>query len=199
MKDGALFAGTAHVYTFPGLPGCIGMAERLVQVNVQIPAGVQPGGYLPVVLEGGDASTPCAMWIAVSGKLIRADRKLYAEGENMKSVAKRQVCQAAVLVTMLAILGTHAAWGTDNVWTSLGPDGGSISTLGIDPQNTSTVYAGTGNGVFKTTDGGASWNRGERRSARSFRCAWIDFHGVFKSIDGGASWNPAGSGCGLWG
>jgi uncharacterized protein (TIGR03437 family) len=58
----------AHVYNFPGLPGCIGMAERLVQVNVQIPAGVQPGGYVPVVLEGGDASTtPCAMWIAVSG------------------------------------------------------------------------------------------------------------------------------------
>ena len=37
----------AHVYNFPGLPGCIGMAERLLQVNVPIPARVQPGGYVP--------------------------------------------------------------------------------------------------------------------------------------------------------
>lgn len=29
--------------------------------------------------------------------------------------------------------------------------------LVIDPQNTSTIYAGTGFGVFKSTDGGASW------------------------------------------
>jgi uncharacterized protein (TIGR03437 family) len=38
-----------------------------MQVNVQIPSGVQPGGYVPVVLQVGDASTtPGAVWIAVS-------------------------------------------------------------------------------------------------------------------------------------
>jgi uncharacterized protein (TIGR03437 family) len=40
----------------------------LMQINVQIPQGVLPGGYVPVVLQVGDASTtPGAVWIAVSG------------------------------------------------------------------------------------------------------------------------------------
>lgn len=39
-----------------------------MQVTVQIPGGVHPGGYVPVVLQVGDASTPPdAAWIAVSG------------------------------------------------------------------------------------------------------------------------------------
>jgi len=37
-----------------------------MQVNVQIPAGVTPGGYVPVVLSVGNASTVYdAIWIAV--------------------------------------------------------------------------------------------------------------------------------------
>jgi uncharacterized protein (TIGR03437 family) len=39
-----------------------------MQINVQIPTGVQPGGYVPVVLTVGDASTTeDAVWIAVAG------------------------------------------------------------------------------------------------------------------------------------
>jgi uncharacterized protein (TIGR03437 family) len=49
-----------------GAPGQVG---GLMQVNLQIPNGVQPGGYVPVVLQVGDASTtPGAVWIAVSEK-----------------------------------------------------------------------------------------------------------------------------------
>ena len=48
--------------------GAPGQVAGLMQVNVQIPSGVQPGGYVPVVLQVGDASTtPGAVWIAVSG------------------------------------------------------------------------------------------------------------------------------------
>jgi uncharacterized protein (TIGR03437 family) len=48
--------------------GAPGQVAGLIQVNVQIPNGVQPGGYVPVVLQVGDASTtPGAVWIAVSG------------------------------------------------------------------------------------------------------------------------------------
>jgi uncharacterized protein (TIGR03437 family) len=47
-----------------GLPGQV---AGLMQVNVQIPNGVPPGGYVPVVLQVGDSSTtPGAVWIAVS-------------------------------------------------------------------------------------------------------------------------------------
>ncbi len=39
----------------------------LFQVNIQIPAGVQPGGYVPLVLQVGNNSTVSgAVWIAVS-------------------------------------------------------------------------------------------------------------------------------------
>ena len=48
----------------------------------------------------------------------------------------------------------------DNQWISIGPDGGMIPCVAIDPSNTSIVYAGTGSleggngGVFKSTNGG---------------------------------------------
>jgi uncharacterized protein (TIGR03437 family) len=44
-------------------PGQVGM----MQFSVQIPAGVRPGGYVPIVLQVGNASTTNgAVWIAVS-------------------------------------------------------------------------------------------------------------------------------------
>ncbi|HVW10839.1 MAG TPA: hypothetical protein VHC90_19770 [Bryobacteraceae bacterium] len=44
-----------------------GVVAGLMQVNVQIPADVTPGGYVPVVLQAGDNSTvDGAVWIAVS-------------------------------------------------------------------------------------------------------------------------------------
>lgn len=47
--------------------GVFGAVAGLMQVNVQIPAGVKPGGYVPVVLTVGGASTVNgAVWIAVS-------------------------------------------------------------------------------------------------------------------------------------
>ena len=48
--------------------GSPGQVAGLMQINVQIPTGVQPGAYVPVVLQVGDASTtPGAVWVAVSG------------------------------------------------------------------------------------------------------------------------------------
>jgi uncharacterized protein (TIGR03437 family) len=60
--------------TVGGLPAIVqykgavyGAVAGLMQVNVQIPAGVTPGGYVPVVLTVGNASTVNgAMWIGVS-------------------------------------------------------------------------------------------------------------------------------------
>jgi uncharacterized protein (TIGR03437 family) len=41
----------------------------LIQVNVRIPDGVEPGGYVPVVLQVGNSSTVAgAAWIAVAAK-----------------------------------------------------------------------------------------------------------------------------------
>ena len=46
----------------------------------------------------------------------------------------------------------------DNTWTSLGPDGGGIFSLAVDPTNPGVLCAGTlGGGVFRSSDAGASW------------------------------------------
>ena len=46
-----------------------------------------------------------------------------------------------------------------NAWSSIGPEGGWIYALAIDPTAPNTLYAGTnGGGVFKSTDGGTTWS-----------------------------------------
>jgi len=43
-------------------------------------------------------------------------------------------------------------------WTNIGPFTGGVLAVAIDPSAPGTIYAGThGAGVFKSTDGGASW------------------------------------------
>src|SRR4029450_4605970 len=43
-------------------------------------------------------------------------------------------------------------------WTSIGPEGGGIQALSVDPHNPGTLYAATSGGVaFKSLDGGARW------------------------------------------
>ena len=47
--------------------GVFGAVAGLLQVNLQVPASVRPGGYVPVVVSVGNASTvDGAVWIAVS-------------------------------------------------------------------------------------------------------------------------------------
>jgi photosystem II stability/assembly factor-like uncharacterized protein len=88
-----------------------------------------------------------------------------------------------------------------------GLDGRSgIRALAIDPQNTSILYAGTTDGVFKSTDAGASWsaaNFGLRTSyvpavaidPQSSNTIYVSLDaGIYKSTDGAASWRAANSG-----
>jgi hypothetical protein len=63
--------------------------------------------------------------------------------------------QQKVLVATLVMFGagSEKAWAGINEWTSIGPDGGYIQALAIDPQNPGTVYASTGFNVYRSTDG----------------------------------------------
>ena len=88
-------------------------------------------------------------------------------------------------------------------WLPLGPDGGYVIDLQIDPQNREILYAGTysGGGAFKTTDSGNSWNNIGLSSAYIMTIAidpqtpsivhagsyWGSL-GCFKSTDGGTTW-----------
>lgn len=90
----------------------------------------------------------------------------------------------------------------------IGPDGGHIVALAIDPDNTSIEYAGTwGSGIYKSTDGGQNWvlmNNGLGNLYINFIA--IDpvttttiylgtrLGGVYKSTNAGVSWNATGPG-----
>jgi photosystem II stability/assembly factor-like uncharacterized protein len=93
-------------------------------------------------------------------------------------------------------------------WQSFGPDGGLITSLAVGSGSSRIVYAGGWGGVFRSSDGGATWtpaNRGlsdgsENSSVEGVTCLAIDpahpstiyagrtVEGVVKSTDGGAHW-----------
>jgi hypothetical protein len=113
-----------------------------------------------------------------------------------------------------ALTGPFAptGFGGDNVWTGSGPLGGPpVTGVAVDPLVPSTVFAATGGGIFKSTDGGASWDRLD--GSGSPDCAeGVTIHptapttlyaarcsgppGVGKSNDGGSTWQAADSGLG---
>jgi photosystem II stability/assembly factor-like uncharacterized protein len=108
--------------------------------------------------------------------------------------------------TVFAVFGTARVWAGTNAWTSIGPQGGEIEALSVDPHNPRTLYAATRyGGAFKSLDEGASWMKsGVPNKPLVFdpqdpdtiyaidSAPWDD--GVFKSTDGGKTWNPANSG-----
>jgi len=64
-----------------------------------------------------------------------------------------------VLLTLLLLSRAIPVSAEENIWTSLGPEGGTINSLVIDPLTPTTLYAGTDGGrVFKSTNGGESWS-----------------------------------------
>ena len=85
-----------------------------------------------------------------------------------------------------------------------GPPGGAIRAIAIDPIHSSTVFAGTsGAGVFKSQDGGQTWNPTPLGSSGAFVVS-IAINpvdptivyagtgaGVFKTTTGGLSWTSA--------
>jgi len=91
--------------------------------------------------------------------------------------------------------------GTD-IWTKLGPAGGDIQAISMDPHNPGTLYAATDFAPFQSSDAGGSWVKSnvpnqslvfdpqDPNTIYTFSQA----AGVSKSTDGGKSWNAANSG-----
>ncbi len=110
------------------------------------------------------------------------------------------ITTAALLLVCMTLSSAAVSEATQQ-WVPLGPEGGNIGALAIDPQNPSTLYVALSGGVFKSTNGGASWsvaNSGLLRSG-GVDVLVIDLQnpttlyagmsrGVFKSTNGGASW-----------
>ena len=76
----------------------------------------------------------------------------------LRTTTLRKVLLIGLLTLLLASQAIPVSAGF-NVWTSIGPEGGNVSALAIDPATPATLYAGTwGGGVFKSTNGGANWS-----------------------------------------
>jgi photosystem II stability/assembly factor-like uncharacterized protein len=112
-----------------------------------------------------------------------------------------------------ALAGLERAEGNLR-WTSHGPGGAVVSSLAIDPTDPSTLYAGVwdywnrpGTGVYRSTDGGRSWDlrkRGLTSSAvyavavdpimPTTVYAGTQSGGIFKSTDSGGHWDAIDAG-----
>ncbi len=123
-----------------------------------------------------------------------------------------------VIITVsisLLFLITNTVQAGDGLWHSLGPEGGLIQILAIDPQNPQILYAGTtGGGMFKSTDGGDNWqpvNNGlmgdgppaiqvfaidplNPQNLYAGKSGELSPPGVFKSTNGGENWTTADTG-----
>jgi len=110
------------------------------------------------------------------------------------------------LLCAVVLVGACPTQGGVNVWTSYGPEGGRVSALAVDPMTPRTLYAGTGAGVFKSTDGGGTWNAANTGQPLNKNLTVTSLAidpttpstlyaagsgGVFKSTNGGDTWNVA--------
>jgi len=74
----------------------------------------------------------------------------------------------------LSLLGPSAA-------LARGPEGGSVWSIAISPSDPQIMYVGTsGGGVFRSTDGGETWEARDRefptRTSFSATVFWISIH-----------------------
>ena len=124
----------------------------------------------------------------------------------MKRSALRSLRRlVGAVIAVLTVLGLPfarqaAAADTADAWTPLGPNGGTVSALAIDPQNVDTVYAGTREaGVYRSTNGGRSWQPAgldggivllavAPGTQAVYAVAGTVSRALYRSLDGGASW-----------
>jgi len=98
--------------------------------------------------------------------------------------------------------GKAALFQTDNggvSWHGItGSIKGAIMELALDPKTSQTIYAGTPNGLFRSKNGGQSWQRTAKFDVRVIKVdpnspdrLWAGGEdGLYQSTDGGSTWTP---------
>ena len=181
-------------------------------------AGIDSGGLFNGVLNGGgvfESSNGGASWSASdTGLITTSDTAVFAlaiDPSNPATLYAGKNDGSGVFKSSNA----GANWSASN--TGL-PDPSSagnsyVRALAIDRSNPATLYVGTafGYGVFKSTNGGATWSASNTgltatevlalaidpvNPANLYAGTFLEGSsgGVFKSINGGASWIASSSG-----
>ncbi len=108
-----------------------------------------------------------------------------------------------IILTTLALLLAAPRSASASNWTALGPFGGPVGWVAVDPQDARTVYATAGEeGLFKSTDAGATWTKvlnayvAARPAVEPGGVLYVSVRTgkVKKSTDGGLHWTLAGQG-----
>src|SRR5215472_10670634 len=74
----------------------------------------------------------------------------------MKSLMVKPMRFVMLLGSLLLI---HTLGPLGPAMASVGPFGGNVGPVAVDPSDPRTIYAGTGGGgVFKSTNGGTNWS-----------------------------------------
>jgi hypothetical protein len=120
---------------------------------------------------------------------------------------------STLLLAASAIVSQRSLYAGSSEWANVGPEGGALWQLVVDPQNPDILYATTAAGLIKSQDAGASWNNAGLNGFLVYSLI-LDPHqpnvlyaaafnsrqeedtlvNIFKSTDGGDSWNESDSG-----
>src|SRR5262249_16188797 len=109
------------------------------------------------------------------------------------------------ILSLIVIMLSGSLFAGTPVWVSArGPEGGLILSIAVDPQDPSTVYAAApGKGMYKSTNGGASWRLANSGIFGGTYRVVIDPQNhltlyasadkkLFKSTDGARTWTDVG-------
>ena len=165
--------------------------------------------------------SPIDSGCVASGLLGRAGGFMAMDPTNPKVLYLDETDEGDQVFSLLKSTDGGANW--NSIWSSFDQVSGVYALL-IDPNNPALLYAGvgdqnlsftggTGTGLFKSIDGGATWNyAGLQNSAvtvlamdpansailyagtHGLETSPIGFRGLFKSLDGGATWTSLNTG-----
>lgn len=123
--------------------------------------------------------------------------------EEKKSVARRLTISGLallLLVNPMSFGGTAAESTGGSRFRTNGPYGGSVKNIAVDPFDSSVVLAATGNGLFKSEDGGSTW-QASLRGLKTVPANAVVFDpsirglalvmtggGIYRSTDSGSTW-----------
>jgi len=109
-----------------------------------------------------------------------------------------------LIAVVLALVSSGAALAQE-AWRSLGPDGGSVTSLAVAPRDSRVLLAGSFGGLFRSANSGHSWQPfGAGLDAPALDLAFDSLSpsaafaatpgGLARSVDGGRTWVASAQG-----
>lgn len=124
-----------------------------------------------------------------------------------KSPRLNRAAVLTIIAATLILASTVMGYAGVNEWVTNGPSGTIVYSLGIAPNyaTSKTIFAGTDNGIYKSTNGGTTWAQsgltGNHVQSLAISPVFAsdgtvfsgtNSAGIYKSTNGGTSWSQVG-------